>query len=375
MKNSIAYLRSRLLLQNKQKRHCTIPVGTDINHPQSVKSDLVWLSGRQLKRKRIVLLSPGCSVATCNMCPLPNEAIDLSIRQITAQNIINQFDFCFKNDSLDNYQLVTLYNNGNFFSNREVFPEVRKYIYQKIINSSVEILSVESLPQFLTPDSIQEITDYLSPKTIMVSIGLQSADDTIRQLAVNSTCTRDSFENAVKLISSVNGIIQPFLMVKPPFVTEAEAIKDSLKSVLYLSSLGIRDSILCSTRVAPNTVLESVYQAGLYQPPWIWTVVEILKQCHHHSPLSLPRVAISELITTDNADSLCTQNCHHCSSLLVDLISQYNFKHDISLFKNISCDCYQTYLQHMNLEQEKYAKLSIPKRVDHYLNLNNRAGR
>lgn len=362
-------LRSRLIELSRQGRRYTIPASVDINRPQSARSDTVTLDNETLTRRRIVLITRGCSVATCTMCPLPGEAVDPARREIVSQNLMAQFDTAFRPEDRQNHQLVTVYNNGNFFDDHEIPSDVRKYIYQQIAPSGAKILSVESLPQFINQSRIEEIRQHLGDKKIMVSIGLQSADDTIRELAIDSTCTRPAFENAVKLLKEVGGIVQPFLMIKPPFVTEVEAINDAVSSVKYLYSLGISDSILCSTRVAPHTVLKTVHEKGMFSSPWIWSVVEVLRRCASEVPQAKPRISLGELKMIGKEDSILTHNCDKCTDTLIDLISKFNISHDIHLFDGISCDCESDYKKAMAKESEKYSGIDIPERIKNFLDI------
>jgi radical SAM enzyme (TIGR01210 family) len=362
-------LRTRLVKLARQGIRYTIPETVNINRPASARSDTVTLGNETLTRRRIVLITRGCSVATCTMCPLPGEAVDPARRQIVSKNLIAQFDAAYSAEDKQNHDLVTVYNNGNFFDDHEIPSDVRKYIYQQIASSGAKILSVESLPQFINESSIKEIKECLGNKKIMVSIGLQSADDTIRELAIDSTCTRPAFENAIKLLSQVNGIVQPFLMIKPPFVTEAEAIDDAVSSVKYLYSLGITDSILCSTRVAPHTVLKTVHQKGMFNSPWIWSVVKVLQRCATEVPEAKPRISLGELKMVGKEDSILTHNCQKCTDKLVDLISQFNLSHDIHLFDGFTCDCYVDYQKAVATESEKYANATIPERIKNFLDI------
>lgn len=362
-------LRARLVELARQGRRYTIPATVDINRPQSARSDTVTLDNETLTRRRIVLITRGCSVATCTMCPLPGEAVDPARRQIVSKNLMAQFNAAFRPEDRQSHQLVTVYNNGNFFDDHEIPADVRKYIYEQIASSGAKILSVESLPQFINESRIDEIRTYLGDKKIMVSIGLQSSDDTIRELAIDSTCTLPAFEKAVKLLGEVGGIVQPFLMIKPPFVTESEAIDDAVSSVKYLYSLGISDSILCSTRVAPYTVLKTVHEKGMFSSPWIWSVVEVLRRCALEVPDAKPRISLGELKMIGKEDSILTHNCEKCTDNLIDLISKFNISHDIHLFDGVSCDCESDYKKAIEVESEKYKGIDIPDRIKKFLDI------
>jgi hypothetical protein len=365
-------LRRKLASLTHSLRKSSIPDNVNLNDPQSIKHDTILFGNQIKKRKRIVLLSPGCSVATCTMCPLPNEALDHKSSKIIPENLIEQVAKSFSSDKDANYEIVTIYTNSNFFFDQDVFPAVRKYIYEKVRQSPASILVVESLPQFITEEKILEAKNYLGDKKLTVAIGLQSADDLVRELAVNSTCTKPSFEKAVSLLKKNNYIAQTFLIIRPPFLLEREAIEDVVDSIKYLASLGIADPILCATRVAPNTIVELLYKAKKFRPPWLWTIVEILKRCKQEVPNSNPRVAVSELYPERKNDFTYTNNCSKCSNKIAGLLETFNIQRNIEVFNSLTCACFKDYQNFLKNELPKWKSLTIKERIADFLQESNK---
>lgn len=355
-------LRFKLTMLARGIRRCTIPDDADLTKPQSERDDTIYFQGRLVKRKRIVLLTPGCTVATCTMCPLPNEALDPARRSITPEQIIEQFDSSFSKED-DDYEIITIYHNGNFFVEKEIPTKVRQHIYNFVRNSPATTLVVESLPQFVTEERMAEAKQFLGKKKLSVSIGLQSSDDIVRELAVNSTCSRIGFEKANNLLLDNGYSTVAFLMIKPPFLTEHEAIEDTLNSIKYLQQLGISESILCATRITPNTIVHILHEEGNFTSPWLWSVLEVLKRAANDMKESLPRVAISELSPQQNIDSINTQNCEKCSNKIVEAITLYNTTRDLTLFDSLECSCEKDYLDQSAKETETFKNTPIRDRI------------
>ncbi len=363
----LASLRHRLTTLARGIRHSAIPNDACLTEPQSKGSDTVVMEGKTLKRKRIVLLAPGCSVATCTMCPLPNEALDPKRCSITPEQIIAQFESAFVDDDINTYDVITIFNNGNFFVDAEMNPIVRQHIYTRMANSEASILVVETLPQFITTAKLNEAKTFLGTKHLAAAIGLQSSNDLIRELAINSTCTKPAFEGALRLLRDYSYIPIVFLMIKPPFLTEKEAIEDTVESVRYLSELGIQDPILCATRVSPNTVVDLLYQSGQFKPPWIWTVAEILKRISRIAPNSQPIIATSVLKPERNEDSTCTANCSKCTQRLIDALDHFDNTKDLAPLESVTCDCCALYQKTIDAEHEALSNTPIEERVRLFL--------
>lgn len=363
----IHQLRKRMTELVRSIRKSTITPDTNLSVPISDMDDEIILNNQTLKRKRIVLLTSGCTVASCTMCPLPNEAIDPNLRCIKETNIIEQFDGSFRVKKIDDYDVVTIYTNGNFFVDQEVSPKARQHIYQQISKSRAKILIVESLPQFITKDIITEAQTHLGDKQLSVSIGLQSSDDLVRELAINSTTTKQAFEQAIDLLHKANYRYAAFLMVKPPFLTEQEAITDAVNSVKYLNDLDILDPMLCATKVGPNTVVDLLAKDGKFSPPWLWTVIEILRQLQTIAPTSKPIIATSLLQHDRNVNFACPQNCNKCSQPILDAMQTYNMTRNLEPLLQIHCDCYNDYQKAMIQEQKELGELPLIERIINFL--------
>lgn len=332
----------------------------DRDMPIHFKEDSIIFDGKLRTRKRIVLLTAGCGIGTCTMCPFPNE----SLAGVTEENIINQFENSFKDTDINDYEVITIFNNGNFFRDAEVSPVVRDHIYKRVAESNAKYLSVESLPQFTNAKKILDAKLKLGGKKLAVFMGIQTANDFIRETAINTTCTKKAFETATHNLLSNGFIPVAFLMIKPPFLTETEAIEDAVASVQYLASIGVTYATLCPTRVAPNTLLEILHNRGDYSPPWTWSVIEVLKRA------TLPELMVntSELKPEMNLDSVCADGCPKCNERNVKAIESYLYSRDLSEISDLSCDCQKEYEEFKVGEDERWRHISIEDRIEMFLN-------
>src|SRR3989440_9321851 len=109
-----------------------------LDKPFSARDYEFYEGGRAYRRKKIILAAPGCTAATCTMCPIPNEAFYGLRLNLTAENFVQQFYAAFSAEPIDSYQLISVYNSGNWFANREIPPLARQHIYQTIAHSHCE---------------------------------------------------------------------------------------------------------------------------------------------------------------------------------------------------------------------------------------------
>lgn len=124
------------------------------------------------------------------------------------------------------------------------------------------------------------------------------------------------FERALKVMDGFGVEPKVYLMVKPPFLTDGEAVTDVVASVAYLAQLGVRGVTLCPTRVSRNTVAWQLWSAGQYTPPNLWTVVEAVHRVHKEVAV---RVACVNLRGTD-FESVFPDGCPECADRVVDAL-------------------------------------------------------
>lgn len=332
------------------------PDEPELVHEYGYNDDGVYSS-----RIKIYLRSNGCVSATCTMCPMPHETSYGNDALITSDNYLRQFDYAFKNRTIDDYDIVCVYNSGNWFVDREISPEARRGIYSTVAKSKSKAMMVQSLPQFITPKAIDEAKIILGDKKLIVGIGLQSATDVVRNLCVNTTCTKPQFERATELLVENGYVPETYLMIKPPFLTESEAIQDTVDSVKYLDSLGLTNASICPTRISPHTVAFELAKRDLYEPPSLWTVVDILKVLRQEGVRI--RVACLDIDGKDD-NTMYPNGCETCSPKILDVLRRYNISGDASTLDTLSCDKCEA--QH-NTRLEEHYDSPFEERVNNFI--------
>ena len=292
-------------------------------------------------RRRVVLNSHGCSVPTCTMCPLRDESVPASV-DVTNHHLIAQVNTALEGCE---EQTLTIYNNGNFFANREIPASVRRDILGRVAQlPSVKTLVVESLPVFITAAEVESVRQILRPdQRLVVAIGLQAWSEDIRSLAINSPCKLSEFFKVHELLRASGYGVQAFLMFGAPFITTVEAINDTRSAVRALS--GTVDNIIISPiRIAPNTLASKLHAAGLYQTPSMWSMRELLRCIVNDlSSAAHPiNVRIAKSILT-GADGMASER-PECSEQFLTGIDQFNSTGSIELLEKLdlnpnSWDC------------------------------------
>ncbi|RLI75319.1 TIGR01210 family radical SAM protein [Archaeoglobales archaeon] len=282
----------------------------------------------------VILKTKGCYWARkggCLMCGYIADSYPSSYEEL-----IKQFEFAVGSKE---FQVLKIFTSGSFFDVREIPERFRKYIYSKIDELNVKKLIVESRPEFVTQNVVTEISNLRFE--VEVGIGLETADDFIREHCINKGFTFKDFERAAKLLKENDIRVKAYLLLKPPFLSEREAIEDSINSAIKIKNL-VDVVSLNPTNIHSNTYVERLWKLKLYRPPWLWSVVEVLRQVNKKKIK-----IISDPVAAGKVRG--THNCGKCDKEVARAIRNFSLYQDVNLL-NVDCNCKELWEKVVGLE-------------------------
>lgn len=292
------------------------------------KPEAVWKEFDCIGRKKVrtlvfILRTRGCrwaDKAGCTMCGY-NAA---SIKDVTIENLRKQLRAV--KERYEGEEFIKIYTSGSFLDINEIPVEFRKEIFDSF-ESSQRIL-IESRPEFITENNFTNI----DIDRLEIAIGLESADDKIRELCVRKGFTYSDYLRAASLLMDMDIPLRTYLLLKPPFLTEKEAINDVLDSIERIS--GVTQSISINpVNVQKNTLVEKLWKRGEYRPPWFWSLIEVLRTS---AAGGAPRIFSSP---TGAGTLRGIHNCGKCDGVLNKAVSNFSFSQDIQDLDLPDCEC------------------------------------
>ncbi|SHO55201.1 hypothetical protein [Vibrio quintilis] len=211
---------------------------------------------------------------------------------------------------------LAIFNGGSFFPNAEIPDDFQQYVYRQVARrSDIRQLLVECYPRFITQRKLAQSLDGLAGKQLAVAIGLESRDDRIRNKILNKGIDIRLFEAKVILMQSMGVKVAVYVFLKAPQLTEKQAFDDVINTLNYLHQLGVDEMMLSCAFVQENTPLESMYSAGAFRPPWLWTILHIIREAQEKSwPLTVGGF-------NDTPPPVAgPSNCPHCDQTILNLI-------------------------------------------------------
>lgn len=261
---------------------------------------------------------------------------DSPLVNVSSNELVDIFKTQIKKHEIGPHTAVKIFVSGSFLNEDEIPREARDEILKLLSKeSNVEEVVIESRPEFVTDETLRKCCDILSEKIFEVSIGLESSSDYIKEYKINKGFINEDFERAVKTIKNLKSDYQvtskAYLFVKPILTSEKEAIEDAVVSANYAEKIGVDRISFCPATIHKGTLMEVLWRRGSYQPPWIWSVMEIIKRVRN-------TVKIPVIMDTSGFGSRRgPYNCKKCNKKLKNMIIESNLNQSVP--EEFECEC------------------------------------
>lgn len=201
----------------------------------------------------------------CLMCDLWKHTLAQST---PAGAIPAQIDFALQ--QLPPARQVKLYNAGSFFDPRAVPPEDHPAIADQL--RRFEHTVVECHPNLVGASAVR-FRDQLEG-SLEVAMGLETAHaDVLHRL--NKRMTLGQFSRAADFLRRHSIALRAFVLVKPPFLDEAQALHWGERSIDFAFDCGATAVSLIPTRLG-NGALEVLAERGEFSPPKLSLMEQML---------------------------------------------------------------------------------------------------
>jgi radical SAM enzyme (TIGR01210 family) len=280
----------------------------------------------------VIFRTGGCAWNRCRMCGYRHERYHGLSGDALADRIIRQVNWVKANFRDDEYQMLKIFTSGSFFDPEEVPPPVRDAVAAAFRG---KLVIAETRPEYVTTDAISEfiagIDDGTWEKPLYVAMGLETTDDGIREKSIDKGFTFADFTGAADRARAGGAGVKTYLMMKPPFLTEQEAIDDMHRSIREAAPWSDMISMnLCT--VQSRTEVERYWKQGAYRPPYLWSVIAVLLDAGPH--------VLCDPVGGGSVRG--PHNCGTCDHEIIGALADYSLTADRSLLRAVAetdCTC------------------------------------
>lgn len=286
----------------------------------------------------IILIGRGCSWYHKSGCSMCGYSINCN-KSVNLVELFEQFNRAFK--KFNNHKIIKIYTSGSFLDEKEISRELQIKLLKKA--KSAKKVIVETRPEYITKEKLEILKN--AHNGIEIAIGLESSNDNILKNSINKGFTFKDYIRAANIINKAKIPLKTYLLIKPPFLTENEAILDAVNSLKDANKFS--DTVSFNpVNIQKNTLVERLFMRGEYRTPWLWSVVEVLKRA---KKISNARLMSQPVIGRRRG----AHNCGKCDSDILDVIHNFSLTQDSSVFENLGCECREEWLDLLDLEDFK----------------------
>jgi radical SAM enzyme (TIGR01210 family) len=307
----------------------------DPHEPTRVWIDEDNTPGGVYQSLTIILNTGGCRWARaggCTMCGYVAESVEGG--SVSHDALMDQIDACLtheQGEAEERSGLVKIYTSGSFLDEREVGAESRDAIAETFADR--DRIVVESLPDFVDAEKLDDFTD--RGLDTDVAVGLETATDRVRRDCVNKYFEFEDFVAASDAAREAGAGVKAYLLMKPPFVSEPEAVADMKSSVRRCAEHAHTVS-MNPCNVQSYTMVDDLYFRGGYRPPWLWSVADVLRDT-----ADADAIVVSDPV--GGGSDRGPHNCGDCDDRVQTAIKDFDLRQDPSVFDEVSCECEATW--------------------------------
>ena len=285
----------------------------------------------------VILNTGGCRWARaggCTMCGYVAESVDGGT--VSHEHLMTQVEACLEHErenADEKAGLVKIYTSGSFLDEREIPAGTREAIAETFADR--DRMVVESLPDFVDRGKLWDFTG--RGLETDVAVGLETATDRVRHDAVNKYFGFAAFEAACEEALAADAGVKAYLLMKPPFLAEPDAVADMKRSVRRCAGVdGCHTVSMNPCNVQRHTMVEELYHAGGYRPPWLWSVCEVLE-----ATADVNVIVVSDPV--GHGSDRGPHNCGDCDDRVQTAIKDFDLRQNPSVFEEVACECEATW--------------------------------
>jgi len=241
----------------------------------------------------------------CLFCDLWKNTTDA---RVPVGAIPAQIDYAL--GRLDPAPHIKLYNSGNFFDRQAIPPEDYGEIAARV--GGFDTVIVENHPSLCGPACIA-FRDQLATR-LDIAMGLETIHPEILP-KLNKRMTSGDFARASEMLVTQDIHVRAFILVRAPFMTEAEGVDWAIRSITFAFDCGVECCSLIPTR-GGNGAMERLAADHQFAPPTLDALEDVVD-----AGVAMRRGRVF----VDLWDIGKLANCPHCGIARADRLQAINF--------------------------------------------------
>lgn len=304
--------------------------------------------GSYCQATTVIFRTKGCVwwwKSGCTFCGYFNDVRD----DVSFDDLMAQWDEAKRQtNDFEGSEVIKIYTSGTFFEDRENPPEWQEAILRETHERGFRLI-VEARAEMCTPEKMAWVAE--RHPGCVVAIGLEAYDDEVLKFHCNKGFSTKQWHRAVETLRTNELEVKTYLLFKPPFMSEGDALHHCINWIKQVAPHSDEISVN-PMNIQRNTIVDRLFRNREYRPPWLWSLVEMIRQVH---PVE------NRLIVHPTAagKSRGAHNCGKCDKEVSAAIERYSVSSDIREFDDISCECQKIWSSEIKLDSAIPVPLGI----------------
>lgn len=230
--------------------------------------------------------------------------------------------------------------SGSMFDEREVPADALTGILTLLASSPHNHFSFESRAETITEKNIHLCQKVLNGRLHSVYVGLESSNPFLLKYCINKELDLRDFEQANDILHRHRIRTIANVMIGVPFLNCEEDLVFAVETIRWAFSKGVDECHIFPTHVKTFTPLENLYQAGLYHPTSLWSLVEVLRRL---GPVFNGRLRLSWYTSLGAYNIVASPDtCPQCNRQVIELMdafTEYQDEGAVAALQAIDCSC------------------------------------
>jgi radical SAM enzyme (TIGR01210 family) len=322
----------------------------DLSRPVAVWKGQELIDGKVVPTLVVILRTCGCDWSRqsgCTMCGYNAE----SVSKVSEEDLNAQVAHALS--SYGGEPVVKIYTSGSFLDAREV-PEPAE-VMQRFLNGGAQRIVIESRPEYVGP-SLPLLVEL--EQKVEVAIGLETASEKVRSQSINKGFTFEQYAIAAKAVRNAGARVRTYLLLKPPFLNERDAIEDCARSIETVAKMSDVISIN-PVNVQRGTLVERLWKRGEYRPPWLWSLLDVMRRGNASKPNEV--ILVSD--PSGGGTPRGAHNCGKCDSGALDAVGRFSLSQDPGELDLEPCECQTTWKAMLDVEPAAMTTIDLARHV------------
>ena len=334
----------------------------------------------------VTLATKPCNWSLGGGCAMCGYHLGAASHDVTGQDLVVQTQNIIHRLSSQKYPSLVFTSNGSFLDDGEVPDSIRPVLIRMLKDAGFRFMVTETRPEYISEGRLSAMADSFCPEIkqtekrypISISMGLESADDTVLKYCINKGTQKKDYEKAFALLNQMRFYFDCYVLLGKPFLTAREDIEDAIDTIRFAVDHGAEYVFVMVTNLTKYSLISYLHSKGRYQLPSLWRAITLLENLPERYRKAVLIKGINHAPVPPLSYAV---TCNICTDMVRSCINFWNMTGDMEHLRSLpACSCRSIFLREelskegnplpmslrLTTEYRKLAKeLDVPPRLLH----------